>query len=181
MTFRVATVAVALDVPRSDSCRCRCRCCCRCRCGCGCGCRCSESPLMAPRRWCRNRIKKRPLSERSEFGRFPISVPAAWGPRVAGRHLRGRLFLVTSFGEAKEVTRLPGRTPAWSSGRTSALLHPPADVSREAAFDVGNGRTTQGARAASDGRVKRGRPHCRGDKPGLGPAADLLLLRRQEK
>src|SRR6478609_5239217 len=54
--------------------------------------------------------------------------------RAAGRHLRGRLFLVTSFGEAKEVTRLPGRTPAWSSGRTYALLHPPAGGSREAGF-----------------------------------------------
>ena len=126
------------EYPRSDSCRCRC-----------CRCRCSESPLMAPRRWCRNRIKKRPLSERSEFGRFPISVPAAWGPRVAGRHLRGRLLLVTSLGEAREVTRLPGRTPAWSSGRTDVLLHPLAYGSREAAFDVGNGCTTQGARIAS--------------------------------
>jgi hypothetical protein len=28
-----------------------------------------------------------------------------------GRRQRGRLFLVTSFGEAKEVTRPPGRTP----------------------------------------------------------------------
>jgi len=27
--------------------------------------------------------------------------------------------------------------------------------------------------------VKRGSRHCRGDKPGLGPAADLLLLRRR--
>ena len=63
--------------------------------------------------------------------------------------------MVTSLGEAREVTRLPGRTPAWSSGRTYALLHPPADVSREAAFDVGNGCTTQGALAARGRRVKR--------------------------
>src|SRR6476469_689359 len=130
---------------------------------------------MAPRRWCRNRIKKRPLSERSEFGRFPISVPAAWGLRVAGRHLRGRLFLVTSFGEAKEVTRLPGRTPAWSSGRTNALLHPPESRSREAAFDVGNGCTTQGARAARDGRVKRrARPAMDASRVFV-PAADPLF------
>src|SRR4051812_38151832 len=85
-----------------------------------------KSPLMAPRRWCRNRIKKRPLSSAASFGRFPISVPAAWGVRAADRHLRGRLFSPTSFGEAKEVGRLPGRDPAWSSGRTVALLHPPA-------------------------------------------------------
>ena len=33
------------------------------------------------------------------FRRFPISVPAAWAPRAAGRHLRGRLLLVTSLGD----------------------------------------------------------------------------------
>src|SRR4051794_20599157 len=136
---------------------------------------------MAPRRWCRNRKRSVRCLSVASFGRFPISVPAVWGPRVAGRHLRGRLLLVTSLGEAREVTRLPGRTPARSSGRTTVLLHPPESRSREAAFDVGNGCTTQGASTARDGRVKRGSAHCRGDKPGLGPAADLLLLRRQEK
>ena len=60
------------------------------------------------------------------------------------------------------------------------MLHPPAGVSREAGFDVGNGCTTQGALAARAGRVKRGSLHCRGDKPGLGPAADLLLLLRRD-
>ena len=63
------------------------------------------------------------------------------------------------------------------------LLHPPESCSREAAFDVDVAAQTakQGARAASSRRVKRYGFHCRGDKPGLGPAADPLLLRRQEK
>src|SRR6188472_1553153 len=111
---------------------------------------------MAPRRWCRNRIKKRPLSERSEFRTLPDFGASGVGTPRSGATSPGRLLLVTSLGEAREVTRLPGRTPAWSSGRTYALLHPPADVSREAGFDVGNGCTTQGALAARVGRVKRG-------------------------
>ena len=69
----------------------------------------------------------------ASFRRFPISVPAACAVRAADRHHRGRLLLVTSLGEAREVTRLPGRNPAWSSGRTSVLLHPPAGLSCEAA------------------------------------------------
>jgi hypothetical protein len=46
-----------------------------------------------------------------EFSRAPLRVPTAREPRAAGRHSRGRLFLVTFFGEAKKVTRPPGRTP----------------------------------------------------------------------
>ena len=68
----------------------------------------------AARRQCLKRIKKRRLSERSEFRRFPFQVLATRAVRAADRSRRGRLFLVTSFGEAKEVTRLPGRSPAWS-------------------------------------------------------------------
>ena len=39
------------------------------------------SPLMAPRRWCRNRIKKRPLSERSEFRTLPDFGASGVGTR----------------------------------------------------------------------------------------------------
>ena len=39
-----------------------------------------------------------------------------------------------------------------------------------------NGCTTQGARAASDGRVKRGSAHCRGDKPGVRPGGRVTSL-----
>ena len=46
-----------------------------------------------------------------EFSRAPLRAPTAREPRAAGRHSRGRLFLVTFFGEAKKVTRPPGRTP----------------------------------------------------------------------
>ena len=52
------------------------------------------------------------MSERSEFGGLPVSgADGAGTPAQRGRHSRGRLFLPTSFGEAKEVGRPPGRTP----------------------------------------------------------------------
>ena len=79
---------------------------------------------MAPRRRCRNRIRSVCCLSEASCRRFPISVPAAWGPRAAGRHLRGRLLLPTSLGETREVGRLPGRDPAWSSGRTSRIASP---------------------------------------------------------
>ena len=50
-------------------------------------------------------------AQRSEFSRAPLRAPTAREPRAAGRHSRGRLFLPTFFGEAKEVGRPPGRTP----------------------------------------------------------------------
>ena len=84
---------------------------------------------MAPRRWCRNRIRSVGCLSASEFRRFPISVPAAWAPCVAGRHHRGRLLLVTSLGDAREVTRLPGRDPACPSGRADSGFYLPRNLS----------------------------------------------------
>ena len=79
---------------------------------------------MAPRRWCRNRIRSVGCPSASEFRRFPISAPAAWAPCAAGRHHRGRLLLPTSLGDAREVTRPPGRAPACPSGRVACGFHP---------------------------------------------------------
>ena len=64
-------------------------------------------------------------SARHPQDRAPQSSP---GDR-RDRRIRGRLFLVTSFGEAKEVTRLPGRIPgaASRSETTHAMrMHAPA-------------------------------------------------------
>ena len=54
----------------------------------------------------------------------------------ADRHHRGRLFSPTSFGEAKEVGRLPGRDPAWSSGRTDWIASSASRRALRSAFDV---------------------------------------------
>src|SRR5215207_246159 len=75
------------------------------------------SPSVAP---CRRALKRircgvcLSAAQRSEFRRAPLQGPAARGPRAAGRYSRGRLFLVPYFGEAKEGTRPPGRTPGLS-------------------------------------------------------------------
>ena len=69
--------------------------------------------------------KKAALFERSEFGGLPVSgADGAGTPAQRGRHSRGRLFLVTSFGEAKEVTRPPGRTPGLSPRQWGRVASP---------------------------------------------------------
>ena len=67
------------------------------------------------------------------------------------------------------------------AGQT-ASLHPPAPGSREAALARGSTAECKARRsccACLAGETLRS--HCRGGKPGLGPAADQLLLLRQEK
>ena len=53
------------------------------------------------------------LFERSEFEQDPDQTEQRSVPRSAekGATTSARLFLLTSFGEAKEVSRLPGRLP----------------------------------------------------------------------
>ena len=55
-----------------------------------------------------------PLSERSEFGRDPAKCEHRRLPGAKRRDAasRGRLSLLTFFGEAKKVSRPPGRVPA---------------------------------------------------------------------
>ena len=55
------------------------------------------------------------------------------------------------------------------------MLHPPAGLSCEAAFDVGNGCTAQGDVAESAGRKRRGRCTAVGSSRVFGPAADPLF------
>ena len=48
---------------------------------------------MTPRRWCRNRIKKRRLSERSEFPTLPdFGASGVCSPRAAGTAIIGVAF-----------------------------------------------------------------------------------------
>ena len=52
------------------------------------------------------------LFERSEFSETPLNPSTAGCPeRSAGTQTAGRLFLLTSFGEAKEVSAPPGAYP----------------------------------------------------------------------
>jgi len=59
-----------------------------------------ESPLVT----CSNRIKKGNLSERSEFVSLPDLSTAPTGTPRSGAANRGRLSLLTFFGEAKKVS-----------------------------------------------------------------------------
>jgi hypothetical protein len=59
-----------------------------------------ESPLVT----CSNRKKKGNLSERSEFVSLPDLSAAPTGTPRSGAANRGRLSLLTFFGEAKKVS-----------------------------------------------------------------------------
>ncbi|RFB67316.1 hypothetical protein DZB54_19260 [Herbaspirillum sp. 3R-3a1] len=59
-----------------------------------------ESPLVT----CSNRIKKGNLSERSEFVSLPDLSAAPTGTSRSEAANRGRLSLLTFFGEAKKVS-----------------------------------------------------------------------------
>src|SRR5215217_7530698 len=79
---------------------------------------------MAPRRQCRKRIKKRPLSERSEFRTLPVSgTGGAGSPCEARTAIVGAAFLPHFLAEQK-AGRPPGRDPACPSGRAIASFHP---------------------------------------------------------
>jgi hypothetical protein len=131
---------------------------------------------MAPRRWDRNRIKKRRLSECSEFRRFPISVPAAWAPCAAGRHHRGRLLLPTSLGDAREVGRPPGRAPACPSGRAPSGFHPPrrrGNLALRFATEKQRRRQLRSARLLADDAM---RPVLSDDQAGSRPGGRVTSL-----
>jgi hypothetical protein len=85
--------------------------------------------------------KKAALSERSEFGGLPdFGAGGAGTPAQRGRHSRGRLFLPTSFGEAKEVGRPPGRTPGLAElqGLPCCVTGVISQRKSAVAFDVGS-------------------------------------------
>ena len=78
-------------------------------------------------------------AQRSEFSRAPLRAPTPRGPRAAGRHSRGRLFLPIFFWRSKK-----SRSPAGANTRPGHddsamwLGHPPERRHCEAAvaFDV---------------------------------------------
>src|ERR1700712_1640312 len=70
---------------------------------------------MATRRQGLKRIKKRPLSERSEFRTLPVSVPGgACSPCEARTAIVGAAFFAPLFWRSKKAGRAPGRTPGYS-------------------------------------------------------------------
>src|SRR3982750_4486450 len=70
---------------------------------------------MATRRQGLKRIKKRPLSERSEFRTLPVSVPGgACSQRAALTAIVGAAFFAPLFWRSKKAGRPPGRTPGYS-------------------------------------------------------------------
>src|SRR3954451_12566308 len=70
-----------------------------------------KSPLMAPRRWCRNRIKKRPLSERSEFRTLPDFGASGVGSPRSGPPSPGSPFLAYVFWRSKRGRSAAGPRP----------------------------------------------------------------------
>src|SRR5438067_10719160 len=82
---------------------------------------------MATRRQGLKRIKKRPLSERSEFRTLPVSVPGgACSPCEARTAIVGAAFFAPLFWRSKKAGRPPGRTPGYSArqciGHASSVL-----------------------------------------------------------
>src|SRR3954471_21051859 len=127
---------------------------------------------MAMRRQGLKRIKKRPLSERSEFRTLPVSVPGdACSPCEARTAIVGAAFFAPLFWRSKKAGRPPGRTPG---------LHPWQGSFRGLPACT---RCTDALRRATVANVKGGfaterlladeamRLSCRTTRPGLGPAA----------
>src|ERR1700709_2500358 len=82
---------------------------------------------MATRRQGLKRIKKRPLSERSEFRTLPVSVPGGGcSPGEARPAIVGAAFFAPLFWRSKKAGRPPGRTPGYSPrqciGHASSVL-----------------------------------------------------------
>src|SRR4051812_8936009 len=82
---------------------------------------------MATRRQGLKRIKKRRLSERSEFPTLPVSGPGgACSPCEARTAIVGAAFFAPLFWRSKKAGRPPGRTPGYSPrqwfGHASSVL-----------------------------------------------------------
>src|SRR4051794_34039033 len=80
-------------------------------------------PLMAPRRWCRNRIKKRPLSERSEFRTLPDFGASGVGSPRSGPPSPGSPFLAYAFWRSKRGRSAAGPRPGlvvWQDSRIAS-------------------------------------------------------------
>src|SRR3954466_6288874 len=88
---------------------------------------------MATRRQGLKRIKKRRLSERSEFPTLPVSVPGgACSQRVALTAIVGAAFFAPLFGGAKKRVGRRDEHPATPHGSEKATLHPPSTSSNGA-------------------------------------------------
>ena len=134
------------------------------------------SPSAAPRCQCLKRIRCGvclSIAQRSEFSRAPFQVLATWEPRAAGRRSRGRLFLPTCFGEAKQVGRLPGRTPGlvvWQGKRvgvSGVKHHCEAAFVSELGFEASKLKTKATVqRQAPDAPIPMS---CQTTKPGVRP------------
>src|SRR5439155_1997923 len=83
---------------------------------------------MATRRQGLKRIKKRRLSERSEFPTLPVSGPGgACSPCEARTAIVGAAFFAPLFWRSKKAGRPPGRTPGYSprqcKSHASSAMH----------------------------------------------------------
>ncbi len=133
---------------------------------------------MATRRQCRNRIKKRRLSERSEFRRFPISVLAACAVRAQrGPPSSGSPFCPT-FWRSKKRVGCRAEYPACLHGSEAALLHPPGRRGMSALRRCATVRQRQrprrlrGSRSLADEAMRHGLPDDQaGSRPGSRPTS----------
>src|SRR5947207_13887990 len=83
-----------------------------------------NSPLMAPRRWCRNRKKKRPLSERSEFRTLPDFGASGVGSPRSGPPSPGSPFLAYVFWRSKRGRSAAGPKPGLVVRQDSRIASP---------------------------------------------------------
>src|SRR5688500_1142855 len=96
---------------------------------------------------------------------------------------RGRLF-APLFGEAKSGSAAGPNTRLASTAVETRCFTRQAGAARASCFVLqpsGNGNVKGDFAATTFRRMKQCGMACQTTKPGLGPAADLLLLLRQEK
>ena len=126
--------------------------------------------MMAPRRRCRNRIRSVCCLSEASCRRFPISVPAAWGPRASGAPSSGSPSLAYFSWRSKRSRSAAGPRP----GLVVRQAMPHCFIRRKATaakppLTFSNGCTTQGAHATPAWRVKQRRCACQTTKPGIRP------------
>ena len=125
------------------------------------------------------------VAQRSEFSRAPLRAPTTRGPRAAGRHSRGRLFLPIFFWRSKKSRSPAGaNTRPGHDGSAVVLRHPPRRRHCEAAVAFAVCRLTSTSTTMVlpvPCRVMQRRCTAVEASRDSVPAAGSLFLLRQKK
>ncbi|MDB5760791.1 MAG: hypothetical protein JWM30_4080, partial [Burkholderia sp.] len=129
----------------------------------------------ATRRQGLKRIKKRPLSERSEFRTLPVSVPGgACSPCEARTAILGAAFFAPLFWRSKKAGRPPGRTPGYSPRQCKSHASPARHQQQRRLASTASSRIAATAASQLRSYAPAGRPP-QDQLPKLNPHATLLM------